>query len=86
MKKMMMKYLMLNCKQATFLMAKKEEGLLSFLERMKLYMHTSMCSYCKKFDIQSNEIVNESKHIHTEDPLPSITREKIEILIKNHLN
>ncbi len=77
---------MLNCEQSTFLMAKKEEGLLSFFERIKLYMHTSMCSYCKKFELQINQIASESKNIYTEDELPSITREKIEIIINNHLN
>lgn len=78
MKKIMMKYLMINCKEATFLMAKKEEGKLSFVGRMKLSMHTSMCSLCKKFEKQSAKIALESKYIHAEQHLPGNVKERIE--------
>jgi hypothetical protein len=84
MKKFMMKYFMVNCKEATYLMAKKEEGRLSIQERLKLSMHTSMCSLCKKFERQAIKIGAESKHVHAEQQLPDFTKEKIEQLIKEY--
>ncbi|MBN8718414.1 MAG: hypothetical protein J0H85_03155 [Sediminibacterium magnilacihabitans] len=85
MKKFMMKYLMVNCKEATFLMAKKEEGKLTFIEKMKLSMHTSMCSFCKKFEKQTSKIGIESKHVHAEDNLSGFTKERIERMLDEHL-
>ncbi len=84
MKKLMMKYFMVNCSEATFLMAKKEEGRLSFMERLKLSMHTSMCSFCKKFEKQATKIGIESKHVHADDNLPAFAKEKMEKMFKEH--
>lgn len=84
MKKLMMKYLMINCREATFLMAKKEERKLTFTERIKLSMHTSMCSLCKKFEKQTARIAKESRHVHAEDNLPAFAKEKIERMIEEH--
>lgn len=74
---MMMKYMMINCKEATFLMAKKEEGKLSLIGRIKLSVHTSMCSLCKKFEKQTIRIGKESRHVHAEDNLPVFAKERI---------
>lgn len=72
-----MKYLMINCKEATFLMSKKEEGKLSLIEKFKLSIHTRMCAICKKFEQQTAAISIESKHIKAEGKLPSFSRENI---------
>lgn len=80
----MMKYLMVNCKEATFLMAKKEEGKLTLMEKMKLSMHTSMCSFCKKFEKQTSKIGKESRHVHAEENLPLFAKEKIERMLEEH--
>lgn len=69
MKKFMMKYLMLNCSEATMLMAKKEEDKLSLKGRIQLAMHVSMCSLCRKFEKQSHLIGEESKHVHSGEKL-----------------
>jgi anti-sigma factor ChrR (cupin superfamily) len=82
MKKFIMKYLMINCREATFLMAKREEGKLSFVGRMKLSIHTSMCSLCKKFEKQASRIGKESKHVHAEDNLPAFAKERIERMLE----
>ncbi len=84
MKKFMMKYLMVNCKEATMLMAKREEGKLSFLENIKLTIHTSMCSFCRKFEKQTTIIRNESKHIHLDENLSDMARDNIERIIREH--
>ena len=81
----MMKYLIISCKEATFLTAKKEEEKLSFLQGIKLTFHASMCIYCKRFEKQSSEICKESRHIKAEEPLPDLTREKIEKMLDGHL-
>ena len=83
MKKLMMKYLMVNCREATILMAKKEEGKLSFMDKINLSIHTSMCSLCKKFEKQSAKIAAESRHIHATDTLPAGTKERIEKILSN---
>jgi hypothetical protein len=80
----MMKYLMISCKEATFLTAKKEEGKLTFMGSIKLPIHTSMCSICKKFEKQAARIGKESKHVHAEDNLPVLTKEKIERLVDEY--
>jgi predicted anti-sigma-YlaC factor YlaD len=80
----MMKYLMINCKEATFLMAKKEEGKIAFLERVRLGIHTSMCSICRKFEKQTSRIKKESKHIHAEEELPALSKEKMKKIFEEH--
>jgi anti-sigma factor ChrR (cupin superfamily) len=84
MKKFMMKYLMISCREATYLMAKKEEGKLSFAGRIKLSIHTSMCSMCRKFEKQTSQIGKESRHVHAEDHLPAFAKEKIERMLDEH--
>ena len=82
MRKFMMKYLMANCLEATMLMAKKEEGKISFREKLSLMMHTSMCSLCRRFQKQTAVIGSEAKHVHAEgDQLSVSTREKIEKIL-----
>lgn len=82
MKKYVMKYLIFNCRDATFLMSKKEEGKLTLVEKMKLSMHISMCSFCRKFEKQTYEIGKESRHVHAEDNLSVIAKEKIKQMLE----
>lgn len=80
----MMKYLMVNCKEATLLMAKKEEGKLSLMEKMKLSLHTSMCSFCRKFEMQTNQIAKESKHVYAEEKMSATANDRISKMIDEH--
>ena len=80
----MMKYLMISCKEATFRMAKREEGKLSLMGSVKLSFHTSMCSLCKKFEKQASLIGKESRHVHAEEELPTFAKEKIERMLDQH--
>lgn len=79
-----MKYLMINCREATYLTAKKEEGKLSFGKRMKLFIHISLCPMCKKFEKQTSKIAKESIHIHAEEDLPVLSKEKIKRIVQEH--
>lgn len=84
MKKIMMKYLMISCKDATMLTAKKEEGRLTFGEGVKLRLHSSMCSLCKKFEKQSKQIAQESKDVVALDSeLTEAAKKRMEDMLKN---
>ncbi len=78
-----MKFFMLSCNEATFLMAKKEEGKLTFFERIKLLFHTSMCRFCRLFEKQTKQIREESRHIHAEEGLPDAVKVRMQQLINN---
>lgn len=82
----MLKYLMLNCKEATFLMAKKEEKKISLGNRIKLFAHTMMCSVCKKFEKQATQIGKESKHLRADENLPVFAKERMERMLDEHLS
>jgi hypothetical protein len=43
-----------NCKQATLLSLKKDEGKISFPERIKLLYHLLYCGICRRFIRQSH--------------------------------
>lgn len=45
-----------NCKQATRLSLKREEGKISFSERVKLFYHLRYCFSCRQFIRQSRLI------------------------------
>ena len=42
-----------NCKQATLLSLKKEEGKITFRESVLLWYHLLYCKFCKRFTKQS---------------------------------
>lgn len=82
--KFLIRHLMVNCREATFLMSKKEEGKLSLKEKFDLAMHTSMCSFCRRFEKQASKIGMESKGIIGDEKMSTISREKIEKMIKEN--
>jgi predicted anti-sigma-YlaC factor YlaD len=79
-----MKFLMIPCKKATYLLSKKEEGKLSFLEKIQLKAHLSICSFCRLFEQQTIFIGKNAKHIHNynESVLPEQAKEKIIAALK----
>jgi len=46
-----------NCKQATLLSLKKEEGKLSFIESLKLSYHLFYCKPCQEF-VKQSDLIN----------------------------
>jgi len=52
-----------NCKQATLLSIKKEEGKISIFERVKLFYHLLYCIYCRRFAKQSSIINHIGKEV-----------------------
>ncbi|ETI60803.1 zf-HC2 domain-containing protein [Marinomonas profundimaris] len=47
---------MLNCKQATQMLSEKLDRPLSTKEKLNLGVHTSMCSSCRQFGKQMQEL------------------------------
>ena len=52
---------MLSCKNATFLVSKKQETKLSFVEEIQLKAHLSICDMCTNFKIQTDAITSSLK-------------------------
>lgn len=77
----MMRHLMISCKDATLLTAKNEEGKLSLGEIIKLGIHTSMCSLCKKFEKQAHTIALESKDVMSDEELSESAKERIKKML-----
>ena len=63
MKVYLLKKTVFNCKQATLLSIKKEEGKISMFEKVKLFYHLLYCSYCRRFAKQSSIINHIGKGI-----------------------
>ena len=76
------------CKQATYLLLKKEEQQqLSFKEETALKFHMSICKFCRAFKIQSAMMNDAIKQSLSEMVLmPQGDKEKLKLLINNNLN
>ncbi len=68
---------MLNCKDAIFLMSKRDEGKLSMIDRMRLSLHISMCHLCRKFEKQITKIGLGTKNVHSDFQLPVDVKSKL---------
>lgn len=55
--------LMMDCEQATFLIAKSQETELSGSEKLKLRMHLLACKYCRLFKTESDFIDGNISHM-----------------------
>ena len=77
---------MISCKDATMLTAKKEEGKISFSERLKLGMHSSMCILCKKFEKQAHTIAMESKEVMADAELSETSKQRIQGILSDFVS
>jgi hypothetical protein len=68
----------ISCKKATYLVSKKEEGKLNWIESIQLRSHMAICSLCRLFEEQSKFIAKHAKHIHSEATLSEAQKKKIE--------
>ncbi len=48
-----MKPLIFSCEKATLLISKREEGKLTFNEKIRLCFHLALCSMCRSFEKQT---------------------------------
>src|ERR1043166_5108687 len=77
------------CKQATYLLLKKEElQKLSFRDETALKFHLAICKFCRAFKKQSalmNEVIGQAAHsVH--DHLKEADKTKLKVLINSKLN
>ena len=80
----LMKPLMVSCKEATYLMGLKEAGKLSLLNRVKLNLHTSLCTLCKRFETQTAYIGQAAADTSSDAQLPKDVEERLQQLLKEH--
>jgi hypothetical protein len=75
------------CKQATYLLLKKEEKPLSFKEEYALKFHMSICKLCKAFKKQS-EMMNEAinKNLQEMVLMPQVEKDNLKALINSNLD
>ncbi len=70
---------MINCKEATRLISQQEEAKLSFAQRLQLWLHLSICSFCRLFYKQNKIITHHMPHVdkHSDDTLTQSEKEAI---------
>ena len=60
---MALKFLNISCKKATYLLSKKEANQLSWLEKIQLHGHLTICQLCRRFDEQSRIITQNAPNL-----------------------
>ncbi|MES2006180.1 MAG: zf-HC2 domain-containing protein [Bacteroidota bacterium] len=78
-----MNLLNISCKKATYLVSKKEESRLSWLERIQLRGHMTICSFCRKFEQQTGFIGRMIGHDHVHATLTPETKQKMQEALLN---
>jgi hypothetical protein len=68
----------ISCKKATYLVSKKEEGKLNWIESIQLRSHMAICSLCRLFEQQSKFISKQAKYLHGEASLSEDQKKKME--------
>jgi len=82
----MMGGMMLSCDKATTLVEKKIDVGLTFMERLNLKFHLSMCSACKNYQEQSILIHRAlQKHLEDSESISSVVSPQIKAEILNRL-
>lgn len=67
---------MLNCKEATELVLKKEEGNIGLKNQFNLWLHLMMCSLCKLFSKQSKQLSTLSSKLQQSNQSLSVDEKK----------
>jgi len=73
---------MMHCKKATFLLSKKEEAKLTWLEQVRLTAHLGICQSCKRFEKQTILITCLIREIRKKETLPDNVKENIQAQLK----
>ncbi|MBK3519316.1 anti-sigma factor family protein [Carboxylicivirga marina] len=56
--------MMISCKEATFLISKKQQDKLTRIEKIQLTFHLMMCKYCRRFERQTKFITKAIKKMN----------------------
>ena len=76
------------CEEATKLVVKKREQKLSFIQRIKLWLHLAICSACKRFEIQNmwlDKQLHKMAGLESESKMPNHSKEKIAAALKSEI-
>ncbi len=73
-----MNFLNISCKHATYLVSKKEEKKLTWLEKIKLRGHMTICSICRHFEEQTAFIGRMAKQQQIDAHLPEEVKKRIQ--------
>ncbi len=76
----------ITCQQATYLSSKKEEGKLSFVLRLQLYLHLFSCPPCRKFFAQSKEMIVQIKRMYNSDKQVHTLSDEVKEHIQDQIN
>ena len=79
-----MNFLNTSCKKATYLVSKKEENKLGWIEKIQLRSHLAICSMCRKFEQQSSFIGRMAQHTHLHATLSPEVKERIQNTLSDH--
>ncbi len=73
----------MTCKKATYLLSKKEEGRLSWIEKWQLRSHLTICHLCRKFEEQTGWLIIHTKHSdkHADHTLSEEVKKKIAAIL-----
>lgn len=69
----------ITCKKAVDLISKKEEGMLSVIQRFRLWKHLAECSLCRRFSEQ-NKLIAKAYELQQGKETPLTEQEKEEII------
>ncbi len=84
--------IILSCQNATFLVSKKQETKLSFIEEIQLKAHLSICDMCTNFKIQTDALTTSFKKKNntivsqSSEELSDDKKETIQKIIISELN
>jgi len=73
----MKQFFFISCKQATFLLSKKEEGKLTWMQWWRLSLHLVLCKVCKLFEIQTNFITHHVAHQQVDASMADTKKQEI---------
>ncbi len=74
------KNIIFDCKQATLLSLKRDQGKITFIESVRLKYHLLFCDPCRQFIAQSHQIDKAGSMLMTKSPfsLPTVIRDRIQ--------
>jgi hypothetical protein len=66
------------CKEATFLISKREEQALTLRERFQLFVHLILCVYCRRFLKQTKIISQAARRLRQAGKLSENEKRKMQ--------
>lgn len=76
--------LLISCRDATNFISQKEEGKISFSQRIKLAIHLLICKFCKLWYKQNKFLAKNFRNLKTEDSLTEEEQTKLSRTIEDN--